>query len=287
VRSLLDLNEQLLNEYYFTDSYWNQKQFENEYALNSLPDYLHLLDSMTWKERQVAFPVGLLAGNVFDWGAKEVVNLLESREGVSFAKAKDLLQPRPWTVDDLDPWLERLRQPDPHECACIFADNSGADIVLGIVPFARELLQRGTKVILCANSRPALNDVTFNELELLAERISTICPLIKESLINGSLKIAENGQGSPCLDLSRLDGGLAGMIKSMNVDLIILEGMGRAIHTNYTTTFTCESLKVAVLKNQWLAKRFGGEMFSVVFRYERPKKVTFDTVLSENTLLYP
>ena len=32
--------------------------------------------------------------------------------------------------------------------AVIFVDNSGADIILGILPFARELLRRGTKVCL-------------------------------------------------------------------------------------------------------------------------------------------
>ena len=52
------------------------------------------------------------------------------------------------------------------------------------------------------------------------------------------------------------------------VDLIILEGMGRAIHTNLYSKFNCESLKVAVLKNRWLAQRLGGEMFAVVFKYE-------------------
>jgi len=107
-------------------------------------------------------------------------------------------------------------------------------------------------------------------------------------LNSGSLMIAENGQGSPCLDLSRLDGALANLIKSMDVDLIVIEGMGRAIHTNYSTAFTCESLKTAVLKNHWLAKRFGGEMFSVVFRYEKPEKLKFSlSACSENTLLYP
>lgn len=30
--------------------------------------------------------------------------------------------------------------------AVIFVDNSGADVVLGILPFARELLRRGTVV---------------------------------------------------------------------------------------------------------------------------------------------
>ena len=30
--------------------------------------------------------------------------------------------------------------------AVIFVDNAGSDVVLGILPFARELLRRGTKV---------------------------------------------------------------------------------------------------------------------------------------------
>ena len=54
------------------------------------------------------------------------------------------------------------------------------------------------------------------------------------------------------------------------VDLLVLEGMGRAIHTNLYAKLNCECLKVAVLKNRWLAERLGGEMFSVVFKYEKP-----------------
>ena len=33
-----------------------------------------------------------------------------------------------------------------HELAVIFVDNSGVDIILGMFPFVRELLSRGTKV---------------------------------------------------------------------------------------------------------------------------------------------
>ena len=36
----------------------------------------------------------------------------------------------------------------PHELAVIFVDNSGVDIILGMFPFVRELLSRGTKVTL-------------------------------------------------------------------------------------------------------------------------------------------
>ena len=52
---------------------------------------------------------------------------------------------RPWLHDDVDAWLERCQGP-PHKLAVLFVDNSGGDIVLGIIPFARSLLQRGTKV---------------------------------------------------------------------------------------------------------------------------------------------
>ena len=59
-------------------------------------------------------------------------------------------------------------------------------------------------------------------------------------------------------------------IKSRKADLLVLEGMGRSVHTNCYTKFTCETLKIAVLKNRWLCKRFGGEMFSAMFKYEVP-----------------
>ena len=43
----------------------------------------------------------------------------------------------------------------------------------------------------------------------------------------------------------------------------------RAVHTNYDAKFTCESIKLAAIKNRWLAKRLGGDMYSVVFKYEQ------------------
>ena len=52
---------------------------------------------------------------------------------------------RPWLFDDFDTWLKRIKGPS-HKCAVVFLDNSGCDVVLGILPFVRELLTRGTKV---------------------------------------------------------------------------------------------------------------------------------------------
>ena len=40
------------------------------------------------------------------------------------------------------------KKPPAHERALLFVDNSGADIVLGILPLTIELLQHGTEVSL-------------------------------------------------------------------------------------------------------------------------------------------
>lgn len=69
---------------------------------------------------------------------------------------------------------------------------------------------------------------------------------------------------------SRLDERLAVLVQERGTDLVVIEGMGRAVHTNYGAALRCESLKLAVLKNPWLAARLGGRLFSVIFKFEVP-----------------
>ena len=75
-----------------------------------------------------------------------------------------------------------------------------------------------------------------------------------------------------------IDFDLTERMKEYGADLIVLEGMGRAIHTNFNATFSCETLKAAVLKNKWLAAGLGGDMFNVVFKYEKARKVVTASV---------
>lgn len=100
-----------------------------------------------------------------------------------------------------------LKQGSAHKCAVIFVDNSGVDIVLGVMPFARELLNRGTKVILCANVEPSLNDVTLSELQQVVAECCHQCDLIKEATATKRLLICGNGQIGPCLDMRRISSG--------------------------------------------------------------------------------
>ncbi|XP_077106184.1 4'-phosphopantetheine phosphatase isoform X2 [Ranitomeya variabilis] len=271
VRSLLDTREHCLNEFNFPDPYSKVKQKENDLALKYYPKVIRSLDTLGWEEKQFALVKGLLAGNVFDWGAKAVSDVLQTDPEFGFEEAKKKLQIRPWLVDTYSAWIERLKDP-PHKCALIFVDNSGIDIILGIFPFVRELLSRGTEVILACNSGPALNDVTYNESLIVTERIADVDTIIHSALQDDRLTLVQTGSSSPCLDLSRLDKSLAMLVKERNTDLVIIEGMGRAIHTNYYAVLQCESLKLAVIKNSWLAERLGGKIFSVVFKYETPPK---------------
>ncbi len=50
---------------------------------------------------------------------------------------------------------------------------------------------------------------------------------------------------------------------------VVIEGMGRAIHTNYHTKFKCDTLKLAMIKNRHLAQRlFGGDVYDCVCRFD-------------------
>lgn len=269
VRGLLDLREHCLAEFDFYDPYRRQKQYENDQAFDLLPDLLQKLSQLDWEERQKRLAIGVLAGNVFDWGAKEVALIMEDK-GLDFQTALSMIGPRPWLVDSLDAWIERLRNGSRHKCVAIFIDNSGVDVILGILPFVEELLRRGSEVLLCANNKPVLNDVTYGELLIILQRAAKVSDLIAKALESNQLICLDSGQGSPCLDLTKLNKTVVDVMLEKQVDLLVLEGMGRAVHTNLYTCFNCECLKIAVLKNRWLAERLGGEMYAVIFKFEEP-----------------
>lgn len=56
-------------------------------------------------------------------------------------------------------------------------------------------------MILCANSAPALNDVTHSELLVLIRQVSAICDVIAGAVAEGRLVAMETAQAGPCLDL--------------------------------------------------------------------------------------
>ncbi|KAI3845283.1 hypothetical protein MKW98_009349, partial [Papaver atlanticum] len=291
--NLLELREECLREFQFVDAYRSIKQRENEASLAVLSDLLTELDGMNEESRLLALIEGVLAANIFDWGSRACVELYHKGTIIEIYRMSRKKMQRPWQVDDYDLFKERMlgsrdKKPLPHKRALLFVDNSGADIVLGMLPLARELLRRGTEVVLVANSLPALNDATAMELPeivaeaakhcdilrkaaeaggLLVDAMTNIQDFSKDSLSSTPLMVVENGCGSPCIDFRQVSSELAAAAK--DADLIILEGMGRALHTNFNERFKCDTLKLAMVKNQRLAEKLiKGKIYDSVCRYE-------------------
>lgn len=76
-----------------------------------------------------------------------------------------------------------------------------------MIPFARELLKRGTKVLFCANKEPSLNDITVHEMESVLRQCCDKCNLIRDACDKRLLQIFDNGQSGVCLDMRRISPG--------------------------------------------------------------------------------
>lgn len=71
----------------------------------------------------------------------------------------------------------------------------------GMLPLARELLQRGTSVVLAANSEPSINDITASELEGVAQQAAPLDRVIRRALQEGALTVVPSGNDLPVIDL--------------------------------------------------------------------------------------
>jgi bifunctional damage-control phosphatase, subfamily II, fusion protein len=364
---LFEMREECLREFGFADVYKKDKARENAAALEVLPDLLAEIDALPPPQRLLALIQGLLAGNIFDWGAKATVDLYQNATILEmYREARTKLSRRPWRVDDFDEltevWFSKSSLDEdgcgevrlPYKRVIAFVDNAGADVVLGMIPLVRELLRCGSEVVLVANSRPAINDITASELKKVVNQAAEMCPIIRaardaavaaEAACGGRvppvagflprvpstdrlaslslqddddngnrgggmgggmsagrrrltapptttnhhikgmfgesypspwqdprLYIVASGHGSPCLDLRRVSSCVADA--TVGSDLIIIEGMGRAIHSNYYTMFKCDALKLAMIKNAHLAEQlFNGQVYDCVCRFDRGEEV--------------
>ena len=73
-----------------------------------------------------------------------------------------------------------------------FVDNAGADIVLGMLPLARELLRMGSEVVLAANTQPAINDITAAELRAVVAAAVQDDPILRGAWDAGLLAEGNN-----------------------------------------------------------------------------------------------
>ncbi|PVV02044.1 hypothetical protein BB560_003514 [Smittium megazygosporum] len=260
VRSLLNLREQSLHEVGCLDLFSNIKAQENEASLKIFPELVKTLDSINDKKALIEelFENALL-GNMFDWGSNEIQQMIKNNEyKIDFSHLKKKVNFNS-KFNNSKVLVKRLLEKEPYKKALVFVDNAGADTILGVIPFVRFLLNAGTKVILAANSHPALNDFTSSELMKILVAIAKLDSLINSKIIDKSLVVLGTGSSSPCLDLSRLNERL--VTESHDVDFLVIIGMGRAIQTNYYSSFSIDSLKIAVFKSSIAADALGAKLY--------------------------
>jgi hypothetical protein len=83
--------------------YRMDKNRENMAALAVLGHLLQELDSLGTRERLLALVQGVLAANIFDWGAEACVGLYHNGTILDiYQKARRDITQRPWRHDDFD-----------------------------------------------------------------------------------------------------------------------------------------------------------------------------------------
>ncbi|CAI5977094.1 unnamed protein product [Closterium sp. NIES-65] len=189
------------------------------------------------------------------------------------------------------------------ELVVVFCDNSGADLVLGVLPLVRELVRQGAQVVVAANDMPSINDVTYNELLSLVQKLvrelvrqgaqvvvaandmpsinnvtyNELLSLVQKVQVtvedetisagidSGRILIVNSGSDVPVADLAHISPELA--FAAEDAELVIMEGMGRAIETNLHALLTCDKLNIGMVKHKEVADFLGGRIYDCVVKY--------------------
>jgi type II pantothenate kinase len=256
--------DDILHRHGFVDAFAELKRRENEKMLPLLPEVCRRHDALDGDLRGQLRAVieGVFAGNIFDMGARATAERFKG-ESPDFHRTVETLPRRPWRIDQYDELEERVLHGPPYRHAVIFIDNAGSDFLLGALPLARWLGRRGARVVIAANERPTLNDMTVHDVRAWWPRILDAEPSLRELPI----EIVSTGTGEPLIDLSAVSTQLNDA--SRGADLVVIEGMGRGVESNLNAVFTCDAMNLAMLKDEAVARRVGGEVYDVVCRFRR------------------
>lgn len=259
------LRGQTLRKHEIEDPFAAVKVRENEAAMEMYPQTVHDLHVMDDDQKWLHLIECAFAGNIFDLGAMETMHLAD--EGESFIQLAERVKPRPWLVDDFDPLLAQLKTapPMPWTRAIVFVDNAGSDFILGVMPLVRELALAGTQIVLAANERPALNDITADEVVEVVQRLAAVDNDLAALITGQMFEVVSTGSGIPLIDLSEVSDELNAA--AADADCVILEGMGRAVESNLDAKFTVDCIRLAVVKDSFVAARVGGGLYDCVCKY--------------------
>jgi uncharacterized protein with ATP-grasp and redox domains len=260
------IRQQCLVRHQIADPYQHIKERENARCIDLFGSLVQSLDQIDDPHAALEkLIVGVFAGNIFDMGASATA-LAYKDAGPTFLQVRDGIT-RPWLIDQFNAFAKYYFNTIPRKAA-MFVDNAGSDIILGMVPLARWLARHGTEVVLLANDAPALNDITAEELKSVLAHLTGRDTLLDRLCSDGMVRVAGSGGGTPLIDLRAVSDECNA--NCAGVDLLLLEGMGRSLESNFDTPFKVPCVKLCMIKEPIIAQRMGGKVFDVVFRFDVP-----------------
>lgn len=254
-----------LRKYNWLDPYWQIKARENAIAADLYPRVVQWIDATAAECRWELLFRGVFAGNMFDLGSPKTIEMYERGE-INFQTIIERVPPRPWFIDGADALIERFGPPARYRQALIFVDNAGSDIVLGVLPLAREMARAGMRVVLAANDGPALNDITAVELAPLLARLAERDHVLADLLKADRLTSIGSGGDTPLIDLGNVS--VECNSEAARSDLVVLEGMGRGVESNWDQQFTCDVCRLAMLKDESVVRHHKAKLFDAVCRFD-------------------
>ena len=260
------LREMVLRVRDIGDPFANLKARENRIALGCYPKTIESYAGLSGRAKWLALARGVFAGNLFDVGSPACMDAPDVPP--DFFRSVDNVKPRPWLIDDFDAFVEDASRPGGSwDKAVVFIDNAGSDFILGLVPFLKELASGGTSIVLAANELPSLNDLTAVETRMCLDALVRVDVDLGALVAGGMFEVVSTANDLPLIDLTNISDALN--TAATGADLVILEGMGRGIESNFNTAFTADAIHLAVLKDPQVAGRFGGELLDCIFKYTR------------------
>lgn len=257
--------EKVLRSNRLNDPFGHVNERENAKAMQLYPQVVRKLHALEPKAKWLNLIESVYAGNIFDMGSPATMNL--ANDSPDFLKVVQNTKPRPWLVDHYDALASTLVPAPPTKWskAVIFVDNAGSDFILGVMPLAREMALCGTKMVLAANEIPSLNDITVNECIAIVQRLAALDGDLEALIGAGMFEVVSSGNDIPLIDLSEVSDELNEA--AADAELVILEGMGRAIESNYNAAFKVDALHLALLKDPLVASRVGGVVYDCICKY--------------------
>jgi type II pantothenate kinase len=268
VIELCRLREKALRDNALHDPFRHIKARENRSAIELYPGVIEDLQSLPTQQRWEHLVRGVFAGNIFDLGSPATLGYAQQK--VDFHQVLDQVKPRPWLIDDFDRLAEALptsgAAPAPWAKAVVFIDNAGSDLVLGVMPLARQLAAHGVHVVLAANELPSLNDITADETVAVLEQLVVEDSELASYVEGGLFEVVSTGNDLPLLDLSGVSDELNAA--AADADLVVLEGMGRTVESNLQTQFKVDAVQLCLLKDPTVAARVNGQVYDCVCKFD-------------------